>query len=57
MQNTPPMIDERDYERILKELRALAPHYVPELDVSEDENVGVALLKIFANMQKLVVDR
>ncbi|MHC1599502.1 MAG: putative baseplate assembly protein [Candidatus Methanospirareceae archaeon] len=57
MQNKPPRIDERDYERIMKELRALAPHYVPELDVSEDESAGVALLKIFANMHKLVIER
>lgn len=41
----------------MEEIRALAPYYVSELDVSEDKGGGVALLKIFANMLKLVIDR
>ncbi len=41
----------------MEEIRALAPYYVSELDVSGDKSGGVALLKIFANMLKLVIDR
>ena len=53
----PPEIDERDFEQLVKEIRALAPYYVSERDVSEDKGVGVALIKIFASMLKLVIDR
>jgi hypothetical protein len=52
-----PKIDERDFERIVAELRALAPYCVPELDVSGDKGEGVALIKIFANMLTLVIGR
>ena len=52
-----PKIDERDCERIMAELRALAPYYVPELDVSCDKGEGVALIRIFANMLTLVISR
>jgi hypothetical protein len=52
-----PKIDERDFERIVAELRALAPYHVSELDVSGDKGEGVALLKIFANMLTLVIGR
>lgn len=41
----------------MEEIRALAPYYVSEQDVSGDKGGGVALLKIFANMLKLVIDR
>jgi len=57
MQSPPPRMDKRDIEGIVEEMRVLAPYYVPELDLSEDQGVGVALLKIFAGMQGLIVDR
>lgn len=57
MQSPPPRMDKRDLEEIVKDMRELAPYYVPELDVSEDRGVGVALLKIFAGMQELIIDR
>ncbi|MCK4396312.1 putative baseplate assembly protein [candidate division WOR-3 bacterium] len=38
-------------------MSALAPYYVSELDVSGEKGAGVALIKIFANMLKLVIDR
>ncbi|MDG3548139.1 hypothetical protein [Methanobacterium formicicum] len=44
-------------ESIAKELIEFAPYYVPELDLSEDMNVEIALIKIFAHMQKQVLDR
>ena len=52
-----PEIDERDFERIVEELKALAPYYVSEFEVSEDKGAGIALIKIFANMLKIVIDR
>lgn len=36
---------------------ALAPYYVPELDLSEDKGADVALVRIFAYMLKEIVDR
>ena len=57
MQNPAPTIDKRDTEEIAKEIRTLAPYYVPELDLSDDTGAGIALLKIFSRMQKLVIDR
>jgi len=57
MQNPTPKIDKRDTEKIAEEIRTLAPYYVPELDLSDDTGAGIALLKIFSRMQKLVIDR
>lgn len=57
MQNPAPTIDKRDTEEIAEEIRTLAPYYVPELDLSDDTGAGIALLKIFSRMQKLVIDR
>ena len=57
MQNPAPTIDKRDTEKIAEEIRTLAPYYVPELDLSDDTGAGIALLKIFSRMQKLVIDR
>lgn len=57
MQNPAPIIDKRDTEKIAEEIRTLAPYYVPELDLSDDAGAGIALLKIFSRMQKLVIDR
>ena len=41
----------------MEEIRALAPYYVSKLDVSGEKGAGVTLIKIFANMLKLVIDR
>jgi hypothetical protein len=41
----------------VKELQALAPYYVPELELSEDKEAGAALINIAANMLKLIIDR
>jgi hypothetical protein len=57
MQSPPPRMDKRDTEEIVEDIRVLAPYYVPELDVSEGRGVGVALIRIFAGMQGLIVDR
>jgi len=57
MQSPPPRMDKRDIAEIVEEMRVLAPYYVPELDVSEDRGVGVALIRIFAGMQGVIVDR
>jgi len=57
MQNTEPTMDKRDFKTIVDEIRVLAPYYVPELDLSGDTGAGIALVKIFARMQKLVIDR
>jgi hypothetical protein len=41
----------------VEELRVYVPYYVPQLDVSDDKEVAVALLKLFAHTFKLVIDR
>lgn len=57
MQSPPPRMDKRGIKGIVEEMRVLAPYYVPELDVSEGRGIGVALIRIFAGMQGVIVDR
>jgi hypothetical protein len=51
----PPKIDERDYEKILKELREVAFSYVPELRSKDD--ASSALLNIFSNISCQIINR
>jgi baseplate J-like protein len=48
-----PVVDGRRVERFIRELKAAAPHYVPDMSLA-DANPGVALIQIFAHLAELV---
>jgi hypothetical protein len=53
----PPDVDGRRVERFFQELRRDAPHYTPELDVSDTQSAGAALMRIFAQLAEAVAVR
>lgn len=52
-----PKIVDKGFEELLNENRGLASQYVPEWRPPDDEDPGVALLKIFAHMQEEIISR
>jgi len=52
-----PLIDERDSETILRQLRDLVPHYTPEWKADDDRDPGVAVMKLFAGMYRGIIQR
>src|SRR5262245_51989871 len=52
-----PRIDPRTANDLLKELRAMAPHYTPEWPAKDDDDPGVALLRIFSFFAEGVINR
>jgi Baseplate J-like protein len=52
-----PPIDRRDSKALLRELRSYAPFYTPEWNASNDDDVGVALAKIYSGILNYVLDR
>nr|MDQ3805100.1 hypothetical protein [Acidobacteriota bacterium] len=52
-----PTIDGRDMDAILREVRALAPAYVPEWDAAAEAGAGAALLKVYAKLLEGLVRR
>jgi uncharacterized phage protein gp47/JayE len=52
-----PIIDGRDMDAILREVRALVPAYVPEWDASAETGAGAALLKVYAKLLEGLVRR
>jgi baseplate J-like protein len=53
----PPDVDGRRVESFVAELRRYAPHYTPELNLSARQDVGVALMRIFAQLAEAVSTR
>ncbi|HKG62323.1 MAG TPA: putative baseplate assembly protein [Pyrinomonadaceae bacterium] len=52
-----PKIDDRKAEHLLRQLRRMAPHYTREWAGKDDEDPGVALLKIFSTIAEGVISR
>ncbi|WP_440956064.1 putative baseplate assembly protein [Methanosarcina sp. Mfa9] len=52
-----PKIDERKASELVELLREMAPHYTPEWPASDENDPGVALLKIFSYMTENVTNR
>jgi Baseplate J-like protein len=52
-----PVVDGRRVESLVQELRRYAPHYTPDLNLSDDQTVGVALMRIFAQLAETVLVR
>jgi hypothetical protein len=52
-----PVVDGRRFESFFRELRRIAPHYTPDLNLSDEESAGVALMKICAHLAETVAVR
>lgn len=52
-----PKIDTREFQVLLDEKKAMVPLYTPEWDISDEKDVGAALLKIFTHMQMEIINR
>ena len=51
-----PKIDAREFQALLDEKKAMIPLYTPEWDLSDEKDVGSALLKIFTHMQLEIIN-
>jgi predicted phage baseplate assembly protein len=49
-----PAVDGRRVESFFQELKRYAPHYTPDLNLSDEQGVGVALMRIFAQLAEIV---
>jgi len=54
---TPPLLDKRDIEDIMKELRNNAGHYLREWRPGNETDPGVMLQHIFGRLMEMVVER
>jgi len=52
-----PPIDARRAESLFQELRSYAPHYTSELDLSDEQGAGIALMKVFAYLAEAITVR
>jgi hypothetical protein len=52
-----PVLDGRRVESLVQELRRYAPHYTPDLNLSDEESVAPALMRIFAHLAETVLVR
>lgn len=53
----PPNLDDRRYEDILREARALIPQYTPEWTNLSDADPGMTLVQLFSWMTEMVIYR
>lgn len=53
----PPNLDDRRYEDILREARALIPQYTPEWTNLSDADPGMTLVQLFAWMTEMIIFR
>ena len=53
----PPAVDGRRTESFFQELRRFAPHYTPDLNLSDEKSAGMALMRIFAQLAEIVAVR
>lgn len=54
---TPPNLDDRRYEDIVREARALIPQYCPEWTNLGDADPGITLVQLFAWMTEMIIYR
>lgn len=52
-----PEIEKIKGEEVLKKIKAIVPHYTPELNITQEKGPEVGLLKIFASMIDTIVHR
>ena len=54
---TPPNLDDRRYDDIVREARALIPQYCPEWTNLGDADPGMTLVQLFAWMTEMITPR
>lgn len=54
---TAPKIDPRVARDLLRHLRDMVPHYTPEWSAKDEDDPGIGLLKIFADIVEGVINR
>ena len=52
-----PVLDGRRVESLVRELRRYAPHYTPDLNLTDEQSVAPALMRIFAQLAETVLVR
>ncbi|MDQ3773300.1 MAG: hypothetical protein M3461_02430 [Pseudomonadota bacterium] len=52
-----PVLDGRRVESLVRELRRYAPHYTPDLNLTDEQSVAPALMRIFAHLAETVLVR
>ena len=52
-----PVLDGRRVESLVRELRRYAPHYTPDLNLTDEQSVAPALMGIFAHLAEKVLER
>lgn len=57
MKTRPPKIDERTFSDLMDTIRGIVPHYTPEWKITNDQDPGVALLKIFTHITENIIHR
>jgi hypothetical protein len=57
MKTRPPKIDERTFSDLMDTIRGIVPHYTPEWKNTNDQDPGVALLKIFTHITENIIHR
>lgn len=57
MARAKPKIDQRKFSDLLALLKQRLPHYTPEWPGSDDQDSGVALLKLFSHLTESVIKR
>jgi hypothetical protein len=52
-----PVVDRRRVESLVQELRRYAPQYTPDLNLSDEQSVAPALMRVFAHLAEAVLVR
>jgi len=52
-----PRIDPRDFKKLLEDGISIAPYYTPDWSVTDEKDMGFALLKIFTHIQEEIINR
>lgn len=52
-----PVVDGRRVESLVQELHRYAPHYTPDLNLSDEQSVGPALMRIASHLAEAVLVR
>lgn len=52
-----PVLDGRRVESLVRELQRYAPHYTPDLNLTDERSPGPALMRIFAHLAETVLVR
>ena len=52
-----PRIDPRDFKKLLADRISIAPYYTPDWSITDEKDMGFALLKIFTHIHEEIINR